>query len=109
MTRNSDRIWAGGSFQSTRAPLDPSLIELAVQSSGQSVKRVCVSHLYRLHSNLPEQELLSQICQDCPARSYLARQVQQRQQPGGDDGAKSAAAIVDPGQIASEATASAGG
>jgi len=77
MTSNPDRIWLGGSFQSTRAPLDPSLIELAVQSSGRSVKRVCVSHLHRLHSNLSEEQLLSQICPDCPARFYFASQVQQ--------------------------------
>ena len=97
MTNNPDRIWPGGSFQSTRAPLDPSLIELAVQSSGQSVKRVCVSHLHRLHSNLSEDQLLSQICPDCPARFYLASQGQQRQPPSDQDGSKSAAAMADPG------------
>ena len=81
MTNKHDSIWPGGTYQSVTSPLDPSLIELAVQSSGQSVKRVCASHLHRLHSNLSQQQLLELICQDCPARSYLADQAQRLQSP----------------------------
>ena len=77
-TKTIDRqpIWPGGTYQNATQALDPSLIELAVRSSGQSVRRVCASHLHRLHANLSQEQLLSLICQDCPARIYLASQTQ---------------------------------
>lgn len=76
MTSNHEHIWPGGSYQSATSPLDPSLIELAVKNSGQTVRRACASHLHRLHSNLSQDQMLKQICQDCPARFYIASQVQ---------------------------------
>ncbi len=76
MTTNHEYIWPGGSYQSATSPLDPSLIELAVKNSGQMVRRACASHLHRLHANLSQDQMLSQICPDCPARFYIASQVQ---------------------------------
>ena len=75
-TTNHQHIWPGGTYQSATQALDPSLIELAVKSSGQSIKRTCASHLHLLHANLSQEQLLSMICPDCPAKIYLASQAQ---------------------------------
>ena len=81
MTGNHDYLWPGGTYQSAKPPLAPSLIELAVQCSGQSIKRNCVSHLHRLHLNLSRDQLLGLICEDCPVRIYIASQVKRQEWP----------------------------
>lgn len=78
MTNSRQSIWPGGTYQNAIPALEPSLIELAVKSSGQNVRRVCASHLHRLHANLSQDQLLSLICQDCPARLYFSSQAQAR-------------------------------
>jgi len=79
MSGNHDYLWPGGTYQSAKPPQAPSLIELAVTCSGQSVKRNCASHLHRLHLNLSQDQLLGLICEDCPARIYIASQVKQQE------------------------------
>ena len=76
---NHQPIWPGGTYRNATQALEPSLIEVAVKKSGQSVKRVCASHLHRLHANLSQEQLLSQICQDCPARIYFSSQAQAKE------------------------------
>ena len=50
---------------------DPSLAEMAVQTTGQPVSRYCVAHLGVLERGLSINETLALVCQNCPIRQIL--------------------------------------